>query len=50
MIKRITDFLIIFYIFQQLKSQISQSDQNGFNPFCDETLQIVSVTKVMKSG
>ena len=40
MIKSITHFLIIFFIFQQLKSQISQIDQNGYNPFCDETLQI----------
>ena len=40
MIKSIAYFLIIFFIFQQLKSQISQIDQNGFNPFCDETLQI----------
>ena len=28
------------YIFQQLKSQISQIGQDGFNPFCDETLHI----------
>ena len=40
MIKSITNFLIIFFIFQQLESQISQIDQNGFNPFCDETLHI----------
>ena len=40
MIKSITNFLIIFFIFQQLKSQISQIDQNGVKPFCDETLQI----------
>ena len=40
MIKSITNFLIIFFIFQQLKSQISQIDQNGYNAFCDETLQI----------
>ena len=40
MIKSITNFLIIFFIFQQLKSQISQIDQNGYNVFCDETLQI----------
>ena len=40
MIKSITYFLIIFIIFQQLKSQISQIDQSGVNPFCDETLQI----------
>ena len=37
MIKSIKHFLIIFFIFQQLKSQI---DQNGVNPFCDETLHI----------
>ena len=40
MIKSITKFLIIFFIFQQLKSQISQIDQNEYNAFCDETLQI----------
>ena len=40
MIKSITNFLIIFFIFQQLKSQISQIDQNGYNAFCDETLHI----------
>ena len=40
MIKSITNFLIIFFIFQQLKSQISQIDQNGYNAFCDETLQL----------
>ena len=40
MIKSITNFLIIFFIFQQLKSQISQIDQNGVKPFCDETLQL----------
>ena len=40
MIKSITNFLIICFIFQQLKSQISQIDQNGVNLFCDETLQI----------
>ena len=39
MIKSITNVLIIFFIFQQLKSQISQIYQNGVNPFCDETLQ-----------
>ena len=38
MIKSITNVLIIFFIFQQLKSQISQIDQNGVNPFCDETI------------
>ena len=40
MIKSITNFLIIFFIFQWLKSEISQIDQNGVTPFCDETLQI----------
>ena len=35
MIKSITNFL-----FQQLKSQISKIDQNGYNPFCDETLHV----------
>ena len=40
MIKSITNFLIIFFIFQQLKSQISQIDQNGVKPFCDETLHL----------
>ena len=44
MIKSITNFLIIFFIFQQLKSQISQIDQNGYNAFCDETLQIYIAT------
>ena len=39
MTKSITNF-IIFFIFQQLKHQISQIDQNGFNSFCDETLQM----------
>ena len=38
MIKSITNF--IFFIFQQLKSQISQIDQNGYNAFCDETLHM----------
>ena len=37
MIKSITYFLIIFFIFQQLNSQI---DQNGVKLFCDETLQM----------
>ena len=42
MIKSITHFLIIFFIFQQLNSQISRIDQNGYtsNPFCDETLHL----------
>ena len=43
MIKSITNFLIIFFIFQQLKSQISQIYQNGYNAFCDETLQMLLV-------
>ena len=29
-----------FLIFQQLKFQISQIDQNRVNPFCDETLHM----------
>ena len=40
MIKSIKQILIIFFIFQELKSQISQIDQNGVNPFCDETLHL----------
>ena len=42
MIKSITNFLIIFFIFQQLKSKISHIDQNGYNAFCDETLHILT--------
>ena len=36
-------FLLFFSaaFFQQLKSQISQIDQNGFNPFCDKTLHMI---------
>ena len=33
--------LQFFFFFQQLKSKISQIDQNGVNPFCDETLHIL---------
>ena len=40
---------IIFFIFQQLKSQISQIYQNGVNPFCDETLHIMRV-HIYKNG
>ena len=41
MVKSITHFLFIFFIFQQLKSKKkSQIYQNGYNPFCDETLHI----------
>ena len=40
MIESMLNFLIIFFIFQQLKSQISCIDQNGVNPFCDKTLHI----------
>ena len=39
MIKSITHCLIIFSKFQQLKSQISQIDQNGYK-FCDEILHL----------
>jgi len=41
MTKSITNFFIIFFIIQQLKSQISQIDQNGYIAFCDETLHIL---------
>ena len=40
MIKSITNFLIILFTFQQLKSQISQIDQNGYNLFCDKILHV----------
>ena len=42
MIKSIANFFIIFFIFQQLQSQISQIeiDKNWYNPFCDETLEV----------
>ena len=50
MIKSITNFLIIFFIFQQLKSQISQIDQNGYNAFCDETLHMFEITSLSKEG
>ena len=43
MIKSITHFLIIFFIFQQLKSQISKIYHNGYNLICDETLHILTV-------
>ena len=46
MINSITNFLIVYFIFQQLKSRISQIDQNGYNPFCDETLQILLINFV----
>ena len=36
-IKSIANFLIIFFIFHQLKSEISEIDKNAVNPFCDET-------------
>ena len=41
--KKVSQIFLLFslqMIFQQLKSQISEIDQNGYNPFCDETLQI----------
>ena len=41
-----TNFLIIFFIFKQLKSQISQIDQIGYNAFCDETLHMDSLIHV----
>ena len=45
MIKSITNVLIIFSIYPQLKSQISQIDQNGVNPFCDENLNLKSLNE-----
>ena len=47
MIKSITNFIIIFFIFRQLKSQISEIDQNGVNLFCDETLHMYGPVKVI---
>ena len=42
MVKSITNFLnIIFFIFQQI-------DQNGYNPFCDETLHIIVNLSILK--
>ena len=38
-----TNFLIVFLIFGQLQSQISQIDKYGYNPFCDETHQIFNI-------
>ena len=46
MIKSIRNFLIIFFIFQQLQSQISQFDKNGLIGFCEQTLHIL--TKLLK--
>ena len=45
MIKSITNFLIIFFIFQQL-NLTDLKDQNGVNPFCDETLQVYVIITV----
>ena len=44
MIKSITIFFF-FFVFQQLKSQISKIDQIGYNPFCDDTFQIIMSKK-----
>ena len=44
--KYYTFFCITFFVFQQLKSQISQIDQNGYNAFCDETLHIKAITTI----
>ena len=46
MIKSITHVLIILFIFQQLKSQISQIYQNGYNAVCDETLHLSTTDSV----
>ena len=45
----ITNLLIIVSLFQQLKSQISQIDQNGYNLFCDKTLQFIKYFNAIKS-
>ena len=36
----ITNFLMIFFTFLQLQSQISQIDNNGDNLFCNKTLHV----------
>ena len=46
MINSITNFLKIVFIFQQLQLQISRIDRNGYNPFCDETLQIIYLSRI----
>ena len=45
MIKSIRNFLIIFFIFQQLQSLISQFDENGLIGFCEQTLHIYIQSK-----
>ena len=47
MIKNIRNVLIIFFILQQLKSQISQFDKNGLIGFCEQTLQMYRSTANM---
>ena len=42
MIKSIRNFLIIFFILQQLKSQISQFDKNGLIGFLRTNSSVVS--------
>ena len=37
-VKSIAYFPTIFFIFQQLQSQISQNDKNGFIGFCKQIL------------
>ena len=36
----ITSIINSIILFEQLKFQIAQIDQNGVNQFCDETLHI----------
>ena len=43
MIKSIRNFLIIFFIFQQLQSQISQFDKNLLIGFCEQILHIIHI-------
>ena len=43
MIEYITHFLTILFLIHQLKSQISQIDQNGYITFYDESLKVFSI-------
>ena len=50
MIKSITNCLIIFFIFQQLQSQISSIDKNGYNPFCEKSLHNYKVLNTYEAA
>ena len=47
MIKSIRNFLIIFFISQQLKSQISKFDKNWLIGFCEQTLHLQMLKPVL---